>query len=298
MPEVEITHPDRVLFPDARITKADLADYARRIAPVMVPLIAERPAVLQRFPKGITGQGFFQKNTPDHYPDWIRRITVPKREGGTVDHVIVDSADVLVYLANLGVTTVHLLATGTARLEVPVELLLDLDPASGDPAEIVAAAGAVRELLDDLRVTGFVKATGSRGLHVHLPLRGDARFDAVGALGRALTDELVDRHPDTLTRAFHKADRGDRLYLDLRTAYGQHAVAPYTLRPLPGAPVAVPLDWDEVDAGFDPQRITLANLFRRLAQKDDPWAGMHEAAIDSTELAHRISALRSGRRPA
>ncbi len=296
MPEVSLTKPDKVLIPAAgghpAITKADLFDYAGRIADRMIPLIAERPAVLQRFPDGTDGEGWYQKHTPGHFPDWIPTVELPKR-GGTVRHVVLDSADALRYVVNQGTISVHVLGGTVTAPDVPAELLIDLDPSIDDPAQVVAATTAVRELLDDLGVTGFVKTSGSRGIHVHVPLTGDAHFDAVRALSDHLARVLADRHPDLLTVAFAKDERGDRLFVDmLRNAPAQHAVAPYTLRPKPGAPVAVPLRWDEVDGSWDPQGTPLASLFRRLGSLAvDPWAGFDDSRVTAASIAERAQRL-------
>ncbi len=297
VPDVELSKPDKVLFPagdgsDA-ITKADVFDYASRIAERMIPLIADRPAVLQRFPDGIDGEGWFQKHTPAHFPDWIRTVEVPKRNGGSVRHAVIDSADALRYVVNQGTITIHLLGGTVDHIDNPTELLIDLDPSIDDPAQVVEATAAVRALLDDLPVTGFVKTTGSRGVHVHIPLRGSAGFDAVAALGHHIGQRLADRHPDLLTVEFSKADRGDRLFVDtLRNAPAQHAVAPYTLRPFPGAPVAVPLRWDEVDGSWDPRATPLRSLFRRLGSLSaDPWADLEDHRVEARHLAEQLQSL-------
>ena len=246
--------------------------------------------MLQRFPDGIDGDGWYQKHTPKHFPDWIPTVVLPKQGGGTVRHPVIDSADALRYVVNQGTVSVHVLGGTVERPDVPTELLIDLDPSIDDPRQVVEATAAVRELLDDLDVRGFVKTTGSRGIHVHLPLRGDAGFDAVGALGHHLGQRLVERHPDLLTLEFSKADRGDRLFVDvLRNAPAQHAVAPYTLRPRPGAPVAVPLRWDDVDSSWDPRGTPLRSLFRRLASlRDDPWADFDDHRIEAATIASRL----------
>ena len=205
-------------------------------------------------------------------------------------HPVIDSADALRYVVNQGTVSIHLLGGTVERPDVPVELLIDLDPSIDDPAQVVEATGAVRGLLEDLSVTGFVKTTGSRGIHVHVPLRGDAGFDAVGALAHHLAGVLVDRHPDLLTVEFSKAERGDRLFVDvLRNAPAQHAVAPYTLRPRPGAPVAVPLAWDEIDGSWDPAGTPLRSLFRRLGSlRRDPWADLEEHRVTAADIARRL----------
>lgn len=297
VPEVSLSKPDKVLFPAGdgheAIAKADLFDYAGRIADRMIPLIGDRPAVLQRFPDGIDGDGWYQKHTPKHFPGWIPTVTLPKREGGTVRHPVIDSVDALRYVVNQGTVSIHVLGGTVERPQVPTELLIDLDPSIDDPAQVVEATAAVRALLDDLAVTGFVKTSGSRGIHIHVPLRGDARFDAVAALGHHMGALLAGRHPDLLTIEFSKEDRGDRLFVDtLRNAPAQHAAAPYTLRPKPGAPVAVPLRWDEVDGSWDPQATPLTSLFRRLgAQSSDPWADLDDHRVEAATIAERLRAL-------
>lgn len=297
MPDVSLSKPDKVLFPatddTAPITKADLFDYAERIADRMIPLVADRPAVLQRFPDGIDGEGWYQKHTPNHFPAWIPTVELPKRGGGTVRHPVIDSADALRYVVNQGTVSIHVLGGSVERPDVPVELLIDLDPSIDDAAQVVEATAAVRSLLEDLSVPGFVKTTGSRGIHIHVPLRGEAGFDAVGALGHHLAARLATRHPDLLTTEFSKSDRGDRLFVDvLRNAPAQHAVAPYTLRPKPGAPVAVPLRWDEIDGSWDPAGTPLRSLFRRLGSlAEDPWAEMQQHRIEAATIAERLTAL-------
>ena len=291
MTRASLSKPDKVLVSAAdgheALTKADLFDYAGRIADRMLPLIADRPAVLQRFPDGIDGDGWYQKHTPKHFPDWIPTVELPKRGGGTVRHPVIDSADALQYVVNQGTVSVHVLGGTVERPDVPTELLIDLDPSIDDPSQVVAATAAVRELLDDLRVTGFVKTTGSRGVHVHVPLRGDAGFDATGALGHHLGALLARRHPDLLTVEFSKEDRGDRLFVDtLRNA-------PYTLRPRPGAPVAVPLRWDEIDGNWRPDATPLRSLFRRLGSlAEDPWADLADHRLEAREIAARLEELR------
>lgn len=296
MPEVQLSNPDKILFPaadgHAAITKQDLFEYAGRIADRMIPCIADRPAVLQRFPDGIEAEGWFQKHTPNHFPDWIRTVELPKR-GGTVRHPVIDSADALRYVVNQGTVTLHVLGGSVDQPDRPRELLIDLDPSVDDPAQVVDATRAVRGLLDDLDVTGFVKTSGSRGIHIHIPLAGSDDFEAVGQTGHELGRALAQRHPDLLTVEFSKEDRGDRLFVDvLRNAPAQHAVAPYTLRPFPGAPAAVPLRWDEVDASWNPRGTTLDKLFRRLgSMSSDPWADFDEARTTVAVIDGRLRAL-------
>ncbi len=288
---VELSNEDKVFFPDAGITKGQLVTYHRRIADRMLPYLVDRPLVLRRFPDGIGSSGFFQKDTPAHYPEWIERCAVPKRSGGTVDHVLANDEATLAFLVNQGAVELHTLLAPAARPDHPDQLILDLDPSTDDPADVVLAARAVRAVLDDLDVTSYVKSSGSRGVHVVIALDGSATFARSREVSRCLADAVVERDPDRLTTAHAKADRGDRLFVDfLRNGYAQHAVVPYGVRALPGAPVAAPLDWDEAtSADFDPRRYTITNIFRRLGQKDDPWAEFGGRTYSLDDLAGRAS---------
>ncbi len=272
---LELSSQGKVLFGDAGVTKGDLIGHYRRVADLMLPHLRDRPLVLHRFPDGLAAGGFYQKAAPAHFPDWISRVTLDRARGGTVTHVVADEAATLVYLANLGCIELHTLLTSASEPRRAVEVILDLDPPTDDPAPVVDAARVVADVLGRLDLASRVKSTGSRGLHVHVALDGPAPVEEAKAVAGALAELVVAQDPGNLTVAHAKADRGDRLYVDwLRNGYGQHAVAPYSVRARPGAPVAVPLDWDEAtSARFDPRRITVTNLARRLGQKGDPWAG-------------------------
>jgi len=290
--KIELSNPNKVLFPDAGITKADLVDYYRRIATIALPHWRDRPLSQHRFPDGIDEEGFFQKDIPDHFPDWIARAELKAAEG-RVTYVLANDAATLVYLANQACITPHLGLSRVDRIEHPDWLVLDLDPSDDDSEKVRFAARALHALLEELGLASFVQTSGSRGLHVVLPLDREADFDAVRAFAKDLAGHLAGRHPDRLTVEQRKAKRGDRVYLDvMRNAYGQTAVAPYAVRARAGAPIATPLDWREVDdRGLGPQRYTIANIFRRLAQKDDPWRHMDRKAQSLEGAAERLRAL-------
>lgn len=273
---VEITHPERVLFPDDGITKGDLAAYHHAVSDTLIRHLGDRPLMLQRFPGGIGKDGFYQKDAGKTVPTWIRRVRA-RKEGGTVDHPVVDDEAALLALSNLGTISFHRWGSRADRLEQPDMLIIDLDPTVDDIRAVVQAARWTRELLEELDLAAYVQATGSRGLHVVTPLDRSASTEEVGAFADGLAAVLAARHPDELTAAFHKADRGDRLYLDVaRNGYAQTSVSPYSVRPRPGAPVATPLEWDELDdPAFRADAWTITNMPARLAERADPWASMH-----------------------
>lgn len=286
---VQLSNLGKAYFPDPPLTKGDVIDYYERIAPWMAPCVAGRPLVVQRFPDGVTGQGFYQKNTPDHVPAWIDRVGIDTADGGrTLYPVIADGAG-LVYLANQGAIVFHTLLAEADAPGVPVEVIFDLDPADDDVAPVRAAAREVRAVLDHLDLAPRVKSSGSRGLHIVVDvIDDDADFDLTRRFARKVADLVAERGNFTLEH--RKERRRGRLFLDiLRNAPASHAAAPWSLRPLPGAPVAAPLDWDEaLAADFHPRRITLANVFRRLGQKPDPWAD-HPAPVRT--IADAVRAL-------
>ena len=293
---MRISHPDKVLFPDDGITKADLVDYYRQVAPLMLPLVSGRPVTMQRFPNGIGRGGFLQKQVGDYFPDWIERVTAPNRRTrqGTVreqvTYMVCRDPDDLAYLANQACVTPHVWLSRTPDIYRPDQLVFDLDPASSDPRVLRLAAAALHELLEELGLASFLKSSGSRGLHVVVPLVPAAETDAVKVFSMVVAEALAARHPDELTTEGRIADRDGRLYLDIgRNGYAQTMAAPYAVRARPGAPVSVPLDWSELDE-FDPGRHTLRNIAERLA-RPDPWAGMDQAATTLDKARARLAEL-------
>ena len=293
MSAVPITHPEKVLFPADGITKADLAAYYERVAGWMVPHLHGRPVSMQRFPDGIDGKGFFHKDIPDYFPGWVRRAEVPKA-GGTVTHVIVCDAETLVYLVGQNTITPHVWVSRADRVWQPDRLVIDLDPPPGsDFAAVRRAARQAGELLRELGFTPFAQVTGSKGIHVWTPLRRRAAFEDVRAFARDLGRVLAARHPGELTTEFRKAERGGRILVDTaRNGYAQTAVPPYAVRPRPGAPVATPIDWDELsDSRLRPDRWNVSNVLRRLAAKGDPWADIASYARGISRARRRIESL-------
>ena len=278
---VEISKPDKVLFPEDGISKRDLAEYYAAVAEVMVPHLRDRPVNMQRFPDGIDGQGFYEKKTPRHFPEWIRSVTVQTSDGSQ-QQVVVDDARSLVYLADQACVTPHVWLSRSDRLDHPDQLVFDLDPSTDDLARLRDATRAVADLLAEVGLTPFLKTTGSRGYHVQAVLDRSADFDTVRGFARDLADLLAARQPDRLTTEQRKNKRGDRIYLDyMRNAYAQTAVPAYAVRARRGAPVATPIERDELSR-VRPDGHTIASVTRRLSQRADPWADMtrHAGSLD------------------
>ncbi|HWC43305.1 MAG TPA: non-homologous end-joining DNA ligase [Actinomycetota bacterium] len=293
---VRVTHPEKVLFPDDGITKGELVDYYLTVAPRMLPLVSGRPVTMQRFPDGIGKGGFLQKQIGRHFPDWIDRVTAPNRRTRQatvreeVTYPVCRTPDDLAYLANQGCLTPHVWLSRAPDIHHPDQLVFDLDPASEDLGVLRAAAAGLRGLLEELGLAAFLKSSGSRGLHVVVPLVPAADTDTVKLFSIAAAEALAARHPGDFTTESRIANRDGRLYLDIgRNGYAQTMAAPYAVRALPGAPVSMPLDWSEL-AAFVPGRHTLRTVGERLAAPD-PWEAMDAAAGRLDEPGARLARL-------
>jgi bifunctional non-homologous end joining protein LigD len=293
---VETSHEDKVLFPDAGITKGELIDYYERISDRLLPHLKDRPLTLQRFPDGIAGDGFYQKQASDYFPDWITTMDVAvKGTGEDQQAVICDRKATLGYLANQAAVALHPWLSRRDRLDHPDMLVVDLDP-PGDAFDAVRdAALRVRDLLEnELGLPCYAKLTGSKGVHVTVPLDRSSDFDTVRALVRDAMELLATRHADTLTTEQRKRKRRGRVYLDTgRNAYGQTAVAPWSLRALPDAPIAAPIAWSQLERNdVGPRDYTLRNVFRRIGGREDPWQQMRRRAHGLGPARERLARLR------
>ena len=271
----EVTHPDKVYFPDAGFTKDDVLGYYRAVAPHFLRHAAGRPLTLQRFPDGIGAEGFYQKKAPDAFPDWIPRVEVPLADGSTQTQVTVHGEVDLAFLVQQGTITFHAWTSRADALERPDRMVFDLDPAEGAGFDTVRdTARRLRDEMEGVGLASYPMVTGSSGMHVLVPLRSGPNFGTVRGFARRVADALAGAHPDELTTEVRKEKRRGRLFLDVaRNAAGQTAVAPYSLRARSGAPAATPLSWDELGRVPGSDRYTLPAALRRLAQADDPWKG-------------------------
>jgi bifunctional non-homologous end joining protein LigD len=292
--DVEITHPDRVLFPADGITKGDLVDYYEAVADVMVPHVKDRPLTLWRYPRGIDEQGFVQQDFSSGLPDWMRSSEVPK-ESGTVVHPIADRREALIWLANQNCITPHAWLSRQDRLDEPDLIMFDLDPSTNDFAPVKAAAHTCADVLADLGLASYLKTTGSRGLHVVAPITRGNDYDVVRQFARDVAEVVAKEDPAHRTVEQRKNKRGERLYLDvMRNAYAQTAVAAYGVRARRGAPVATPLEWDELDdKSLRPDQFTIQDVPKRIAEQGDPWADLRRHARSLSRPMQRLSKLRT-----
>jgi len=290
---VTVSSVAKPFFPEAGLTKGDLIAYYRDLAPVMLPHLRRRPLNLQRFPDGVKGKGFWQQGAAGHFPDWVRTVTVDRRgRGGTVDHVVCDDAATLVYLANLATVTFHAWTSTVDHLARPDIAIVDLDPDPDQGLDVVrAAARAVKAACEEVGLVPFLQTSGSRGYHVVVPLEPGPDVVVVWDFAAELAALVAARDPARLSVEWRKAKRAGRLLLDTgRNGYAQTAVAPYSVRPRPTAPVATPIDWAELSR-VEPASFTMANLRRRLARKSDPWAAMADHAVAVEPARARLDEL-------
>jgi bifunctional non-homologous end joining protein LigD len=269
---LEVSHPEKVLFPGSGITKGELCAYYEAIAPLMLPHVQGRPLTMERFPAGISKKGFIQKDVSKGFPAWLERIEVERRnedEGGMVHYPLANDARSLVWLANQNSITPHVWASRVPRLTAPDLCVFDLDP----PEE----GAPPRDLLAELGLPSFVKTSGSKGFHLVVPLDGTADFSASWRFAHGAGAVLVKRHPETFTQEFIKADREGRIFVDTgRNGLGATFAAAYAVRPKPDAPVSAPCTWDEIERGVvGPRSFTLRTMSARVGEVGDLWRDVH-----------------------
>lgn len=272
---IDISNEEKLLFPNDNITKGALIKYYEKISQTILLHLKDRPITMHRFPNGINKKGFIQQNVSDYFPKWIPTIRVKKKKG-TISHVMCQNKATLVYLANQACITTHVWLSKKNSLNRPDKLIFDLDPPNDDFEIVKFAAKKTKELLDELKLDSFVMTTGSSGLHVVVPIK-DVTFDESRTFARNVAKVLEKKHKEKFTTKHRKEKRRNRLFIDyLRNSYGQTSVAPYSLRPIDGAPVATPLDWKELDKKqMNSKYYNINNIFKRLKNKSDPWIKLY-----------------------
>src|SRR5213594_1587262 len=278
--EVKFSNLDKVFWPEERYTKGDLIEYYRTVSKWMLPYLADRPLVLTRFPDGINGKSFFQKDAPEYAQAFVRTVTIWSEDSQRdLDYFVCDNESSLLYIANMAAILLHVWSSRVATLETPDWCILDLDPKEAPFTDVVTVAKAVRALCDDIDLPTGIKTSGSTGLHVLIPLGRQVTYEQSRTLGGLLARVIAAELPEiaTVTRQVQKRD--GKVYLDyVQNGHGRLLVAPFSARPLPGAPVSMPLEWSEVTPKLDIRKFTIANAPARMKKlKDDPlWAVLEE----------------------
>jgi bifunctional non-homologous end joining protein LigD len=290
---VDLTEEDKPLFPGDGITKGALIAYYRTIAPFILPHTGDRPIVMECFPDGIDEEGVRHEVAPENLPSWIRTVTA-RKEGANVRHVLANDGATLVYLANQACITPHCWLSRRDALHVPDQLVFDLDPPHGGGfAALCRAALKLRSLCDELHLPSFVRTTGSRGLHVLVPLDRSRTFARVRDLARDMAAVLVARDSAGLTIDPRERERDGRVWLNTeRNAYARTAAPAYAVRARPGAPIAMPLAWSELDdPGLHARRYHLGNALERVQHAPDPWLPLRRRAIALADARARLDRI-------
>ena len=295
--DVKLSNLRKVFWPDDGYTKGDLIAYYEAIAPHMLPYLKDRPAVLTRFPDGIKGKSFFQKDAPVFVPDWMRLESVYSKDSERdIQFFVIDDVESLRYVANLGTIPIHMWSSRSGSLEQPDWMVLDLDPKGAPFAHVVEVARALYKILEELELPSCIKTSGATGLHILIPLGRKYTHEESKTFARLLAMLTQQARPtiSTLARPLHA--RGGKVYVDWgQNGHGVTIVAPYSLRPLPGAPASCPLRWSEVNARLDPARHTLKTLPARAAKLDDPLASVLGKGIDMGKAIVGIEARLRGK---
>jgi bifunctional non-homologous end joining protein LigD len=295
--EVVFSNLDKVFWPDEKYSKGDLIEYYRAISPWLLPYLKDRPVVLTRYPDGITGKSFFQKDAPGFIPEWLRTERMWSEDTQRdIDYFVCDNLESLLYLANMGTIPLHVWGSRASSIERPDWCILDLDPKDAPFTHVVTVAKAVKKLCDAIDLPAFIKTSGSTGLHVMLPLARLVTYEQARQLGGLLARVIANELPDIATVTRQVGKRGGRVYLDyVQNGQGRLLVAPFSVRPLPGAPVSMPLEWREVTPKLDIRKFTIKNAPARMNKlKEDPLLPVLEVKPDLVSALERLAARAGG----
>lgn len=277
--EISLSNPNRLVYPEAGVTKHELAEYVISVGGPFLRANGHRPVSLERFPDAVGGESFFSKNPPKGTPDYVDQVMCTYNSGRRHPQVVIGEVAAAVWAVQMNTVVFHPWASLAADTDNPVELRIDLDPQPGtDFADAAAVAPALREVLREAGLEAWLKTSGNRGIHVFCPIEPTHEFldvrHAVIAAGR----ELERRMPDKVTTNWWKEERGERIFIDYNQANRDRTMAgAYSPRALPSATVATPITWDELEAGVDPASFTVRTVPERLAQIGDPWEGLQDA---------------------
>jgi bifunctional non-homologous end joining protein LigD len=287
----------KIYWPAERYTKGDLIEYYRAVSRWMLPYLRERPMVLTRFPDGIDGKSFYQKDAPEFAPQWIRTVPIWSEDTQRdINYFVCDDEESLLYVANLGSIPLHIWASSVGSLELPDWCVIDLDPKEAPFSDVVRTALALRELCEAIELPSYVKTTGKSGLHILLPLGRKCTYAQSRALGELLARVVLRELNDIGTITRHVTKRGDKVYLDyLQNRTGQTIVAPFSVRPLPGATVSMPLLWEEVNSSLDPKAFTIKTALDRMERLGtDPVVQVLDDDPDLADVLKRLSGQLTG----
>jgi bifunctional non-homologous end joining protein LigD len=291
---VAFSNLKKVYWPAEKYTKGDLIEYYRGVSRWMLPYLADRPVVLTRFPDGIDGKSFYQKDAPAFAPDWMRTVPIWSEETQReIRYFICDDEESLLYLANMGSIPLHIWASREGSLELPDWCVIDLDPKEAPFSDVIRTAQVLHRVCESAGLPNYVKTTGKTGLHIMLPLGRQCTYEQSRLLGELLARVVLRETQDIATITRHVTKRGDKVYLDyLQNRHGQTIVAPFSVRPLPGATVSMPLRWEEVNDSLDPKTFSIRNAIERMDRLgNDPVLPVLEGKPDLSQVLERLAGV-------
>lgn len=289
--EPRLTHLDKIFFPDDDLTKGDLIEYYRSVSPFILPYLKDRPESMNRQPNGIHNPGFFQKDLTGHHPRWIKTERIfSESVDKSIDYLLCQDERTLLYMVNLGCIELNPWLSRVGHLDNPDFLVIDLDPDGNPFTQVMEIALQVHKVLDDVGAANFCKTSGSTGIHIGVPLKAKYDYEKARAFAESVCRVIARKNPAITSVERTPARRKKKIYLDfLQNRRGQTLAAPFCVRPKPGAPVSMPLAWDELKKNLKPEHFHLGNALNRIRKFDDPWKGVLGPSVD---LAKCVSQLK------
>lgn len=288
--QIKISNPKKVFWPEEGYTKAGLIAYYDAVAPLLLPYLKDRPVVLTRYPDGIKGKSFFQKDAPEFVPDWIRTERIYSKDADReIDYFVINDPTTLRYVVNLGTIPLHLWSSRLNALDRPDWLVLDLDPKGAPFAQVIKVASTLHRILEDLDLPNYIKTSGATGLHILIPVGAAYTHQEARNFAAVLASLAVQAEPELATVARPIRERGGKVYIDFgQNGHGRTIVAPFSVRPLSGAPVSCPLRWAEVTSRLSPNQFTIRTVPARFDKLADPLRPVLDGSIDMADALSRI----------
>jgi bifunctional non-homologous end joining protein LigD len=289
---VNFSNPNKIYWPAEGYTKGDMIEYYRAVSPWLLPYLRNRPVVLTRFPDGIDGKSFYQKDAPEFAPEWMRTVSIWSNDTQRdIRYFVADDVESILYIANSGSIPLHIWGSRVGSLELPDWCVIDLDPKEAPFSDVIRTALVLRQICEAAGLPSYVKTTGKTGLHILLPLGRQFTYELSRTLGELLARLVLRELNDIATITRHVTKRGDKVYLDyLQNRHGQLIVAPFSVRPLPGASVSMPLTWDEVNDSLDPRAFTIRTAVERMEKLGaDPVVPVLEEKPDLSKVLENLA---------
>lgn len=284
--KISVSNLNKIWFARSKITKGAILEYYYHVSDHIMSHVKNHILVMQRYPEGIGGESFYQKNASNYFPSWIKKIPIEKENGETVNYVVCTHPATVLYLVNQGALVLHAWLSRYDKLEYPDRMIFDLDPSIDDFPSVRKAALLLKTIFDDLKIPSFAMTTGSRGIHVLVPLKRVHTFDQIAEFSFSIAQRMIQESPRQFTVEIRKNKRDGKIFIDtLRNRYSATSVIPYSVRAYEKAPVAAPLWWDEVaKSSLTSQKFTIKTIVARLKSDGDPWDSMHKNAISLKKI--------------